>query len=345
VPTFTLGFEDRAYDEAGRRPTLDRFPGPTLPNERVSCERTALGRYPRALWHCETPSASGLEVPQLVLAEAASRRVRVVLTGEGADELFGGYAWFRLDRALRRLGRLPLTLRRLALRVGPVAAWRPRATLLLDPPDMTPARYARLMGWLPPGAGARVWSRDLAARLGPDHEERAPSPGAADEDGWHPFARLQFLEMTMRLPNLITRILDGASMAHGVEARVPFLDHELVELAAWIPPRLKLRGRTEKYVLRRALQEDLPRAIRRRRKRGLGTPYREWLRAALPSYAEELLSPGRLRDKGYFDPARVATLLARHRAGHAGGGPVLLAVLAVQVWDELFVRGRGPFDG
>jgi len=125
---------------------------------------------------------------------------------------------------------------------------------------------------------------------------------------------------------------------------VPFLDHELVELTAQIPEHLKLRGWQEKYILRRALRGVLPPEILYRRKRGLQTPYQQWLRDPLPAFAEDLLSTDRLRDKGYFVPSVVHTMLRQHReARSAWHGALLMAVLAIQTWDELFLQARGPY--
>jgi len=343
--TFSLAFDNPAYDEVGRRQTLDRFQGYNVSNERFVCDRTAFDLYPKALWHCEDPSASALEIPGMILARGASQSLKVVLTGEGSDELFGGYRWFWLDRLLRPIGALPLPLRQLVLMGGLIPRRWPRTRLLYESSEMTLARYRQLITWLPPESTQGVFSADLAQRMNADTMADGEPPTHEDIQAWHPFAQLQYYEMTVRLPNLTVHVLDRTSMAYGVEARVPFLDHELVELCARIPPHLKMRGWTEKYILRRALRGALPREILRRRKRGLRTPYGQWLREKLPGFAADLLSRERLLEKGYFNPERVRTLLERHRAGVEGYAGVLMAVLGIQLWDELFVRGRRAFDG
>jgi asparagine synthase (glutamine-hydrolysing) len=133
-------------------------------------------------------------------------------------------------------------------------------------------------------------------------------------------------------------------MAHGVEARVPFLDHELVDLCARIPPALKMRGWREKYILRRAMRDVLPPEIARRKKRGLRTPGSQWLRDPLPLFAEECLSADRLTEKGYFVASEVRDMLDRHRQQSRPweGGRLLMAVLSIQLWDEVFLRAREP---
>jgi asparagine synthase (glutamine-hydrolysing) len=130
------------------------------------------------------------------------------------------------------------------------------------------------------------------------------------------------------------------SMAHSLETRVPFLDHELVEYCAAIPPAFKMRKLREKDLLRRSLRGVLPGEILERKKRGLTAPFRSWLRGKLPPFAEEMLSESALRGKGYFHPAAVREMLRQHREGKEEQGPRLMAVLVVQLWDEIF-RGGG----
>ena len=123
--------------------------------------------------------------------------------------------------------------------------------------------------------------------------------------GWHPFEQLQYYETKIRLPDRIELSLDRASMAYSLGARVPFLDHKLVEFCARIPPSLKMTWLQEKTIFRRALNRVQPAEIARRKKRPLAAPFKHWLRAPLPNFAAELLSEKDLQAKGYFDPAAV----------------------------------------
>jgi len=157
-------------------------------------------------------------------------------------------------------------------------------------------------------------------------------------DRWPAVTRLQYYDLKVRLPSFVTHTLDRGAMAHSVEARVPFLDHELFELTARMPSSLKLKGFREKHVLREAVRDLLPRDIVERRKRGLRAPLERWFRDRLPEFAAELLSDGALRRRGWFDPAGVAGLLREHRSGTWNRSTELSAVLALQAWDALFVR-------
>jgi asparagine synthase (glutamine-hydrolysing) len=150
---------------------------------------------------------------------------------------------------------------------------------------------------------------------------------------------LRRLDLTTRLPDLVVHNLDRQSMAASLEARVPYLDHHVVELAMRIPPAILLRGGERKDPLRRALARVLPAEVARRKKRGMTAPRRGWFRRPLPEFAEEALSAERLRETGYFDAAAVTRLLEAHRSGRADAGDVLLGVLGVQLWDATFIRG------
>jgi len=185
-----------------------------------------------------------------------------------------------------------------------------------------------------------VLSGEMRHRLAADRSGESWPLSAEQLRTLSPFAALKQCELQIRLPDYVLHTADRAAMAHGLEVRVPFLDHELVELCAGIPRSLMLRWRTEKLILRRALAAALPREIRRRRKRGLQAPAAGWWRGQLPDFATELLSEDRLGASGYFAPRAVAEHLRRHRDGRADLSHVLTAVLGVQAWDALFRRGQ-----
>ncbi|HUF90061.1 MAG TPA: asparagine synthase (glutamine-hydrolyzing) [Gemmatimonadota bacterium] len=340
LEVYSLGFEDPAFDElaGGTLSDASRLP---LRVRRVMLGDADFEAYPRAIWHAESLTTTGLEIPRWVLSRATARGHRAVLTGEGSDELLGGYWWYRVDRWARPLARLPRGLRRAALR-----PLRRRDPWLVGA-AMAPAvseidRFAALVGprhrtsrdaLYSPGFRQRIAE---SRRSGPDPGDRLPARMPK-----HAFERLQCVDLGVRLSDYILRKLDRLSMAHGLEVRLPFLDPEVIDLAVRVPPRFKLRGRTEKRVLRGATDGLLPESIRRRRKRGLAAPVERWLRGPLPEFAAGMLSPECARSKGYFDPREVEERLVAHRAGARGTGGSLLGVLAVHLWDEIFLAG-GP---
>jgi asparagine synthase (glutamine-hydrolysing) len=345
IPAFSLGFDYPEVDEIGRQATLDRFPDSGLAGQRIACGRDTLTRLPEALWHAETPSASGLEIARLVLAEATASSVKVVLTGEGSDELFGGYWWFRHDRWVDPLAPLPASVRRALGTLFGLRAWRPRLYRALATAELpTPVRHAELIRLIREADFIALLSPDLREALArSEPPEAAPLPERFPR--WSRTAQHQYVELTTRLPGLILPALDRPSMARGVEARVPFLDPEVVALAAAMPPAVKLRWRAEKRVLREALRGVLPDEIRRRPKRGLAVPIHQWFREPLPPFALVALSPAELRRTGYFDSGVVTATVAAHRSGRANRGLSLLGVLSLQLWDQMLARGPGLGSG
>jgi asparagine synthase (glutamine-hydrolysing) len=345
IPAFSVGFEYPEADEIGRQATLDRFPSYGLVGHRVVCGRDTLARLPEGVWHAETPSLSGLEIARLVLAESTARQVKVVLTGEGSDELFGGYSWFRDDRWVEPFAPLPAVVRRVLGTLVGLRARRPRlyrALVMAGRP--APGRHAELIRLFREADLMALLSPELRDELG-RREPPEPAPLPDRFSRWSRADQHQYMELTTRLPGLILPALDRPSMARGVEARVPFLDPEVVALAAAMPPAVKLRWRREKRVLREALRGVVPDEIRRRPKRGLTVPIQQWFREPLPPSAVARLAPDELRRAGYFDSGEVGARLALHRAGRADRGLSLLGVLSVQLWDQMFARGVGLGPG
>ncbi len=341
VQTFSLAFkEHNRLDEITGKKTLADFPEYPIVNDRVEFKQHHFDLFPKYLWHREEPVSSVVGLCQMVLSEMTSKSVKVVLTGEGADEAFGGYPWYRLDKIFRPFAKLPVPVRRFLLLGSLVPKWKPLASqAFLAPHEMDLTRYARLIGVVDTSIVSGAFSEQMRDAL----EVCAP-PGdiaraTAARHHWAPFAQLQYVDTTTRLSDFITTNLDRLSMAHSVEARVPFLDHELIELCAQIPTSLKMRWLREKHILRRAMRKHLPEVILKKKKQGLAAPARSWLRGELPDFAAEMLSETSLREKGYFNPAAVKGLIASHRSGGADYTRILVTILGVQEWDELFVRG------
>ena len=341
IQTYSLAFENRNFDEVSGQKTLNCFPEYQLVNDKVVCRTKDFELFPKALWHCENISATGIEILQMVLSQSTARRFKVVVTGEGSDEAFGGYGRFRVDKLLSPLAVLPLFLRRWML-LGPLFPhfWPGASRVHLAPKEMNLTRYQSMEGPRQPERMEKFFSADLKSQLIKAETSALPFTPPSDFYKWHPFTQLQYYELAVRLPNYITHHLDHTTMAHSLEARVPFLDHEFIEFCARIPPALKMKRLQEKYILRRAVRKLLPKQIVWRKKRGLSAPYDQWLREKLPDFAVEMLSEANLSKKGYFYPPAIQDLLKKHRAGARDCGAHLLGILAIQVWDELFMNGQ-----
>jgi asparagine synthase (glutamine-hydrolysing) len=343
IPTFTLGFESSHFDEVTGQKTLDQYPEYGLANDRTVCRQSDLEMLPLAIWHLEDPVTSFLDILRMRLSELSARHVKVVLSGEGSDEILCGYPWCVRDKVQRSLAGLPLVWRLLTLLRPFIPA--SKNWMGASPPGPSEMNLGRYRSFICPQR-----TRIMQNLFSPSLKEELSLVGEPDDDWseperfsrWHPLNQLQYMDMMIRLPDYINHTLDRASMAYSLEVRVPFLDAELVDFCSLIPPALKIRGLQEKFILRRAAGGVLPGPIARRKKRGLAAPVAEWMQGPLPGFAVELLSRESLERKGYFNHVFVERLLRKHRAGQGRHGRLLAGVLGVQLWDEIFLKGRRP---
>lgn len=345
VDIFSVAFENPRLDEVRQVRMLHEFPGYNVRPHTVEYLDSHIGMLPQSVWYRGEPTVGGIMIARMLVSELALGKVKVVLTGEGADELFGGYPWYWMERVLWPIRYVvPNRLRRRAMpriaRSNP--QWRHKSLTMLDAPrKVGPIRYANHVG---PGywRGRRdVFSEDVRRRIAEDDPPIVDDELERRMKDWDSFQRLQYLDLTTRLPDGIMNTVDHGSMAYSLETRLPIMDHELIELGLRIPSRIKLRWR-EKAVLRNAMREYLPDEIAYRRKRGLRGPPSQWMRRDLPEYVLEMMSERKLLEAGYFDPPVVDELLQKHRSGEEYYGIQLVGVLMVQLWDDMFIRN--PLD-
>lgn len=353
VRTVSVGFEDARFDEsalaassAGRLGT-DHHP--------IIFTGDSMDDYPAALAARGEPLADATFVAMYKLFQACREQgLTVVLTGEGADELLGGYHWHREDARLAPLLRLPHALRSM-IASAPLERIRGdsgrRARLILRRAYPTVAR--RYMDWVgpdPSGNGSPLLSDEVRAGVASDPETDMLASwselGAGLRDRSE-FSQMLWLQSRTRMIDRINHNVDHMSMAHSVEARPVFLDHKLWEFCGSIPQRMKLRGlylnRTEKYVLREATKGLVPEEVRGRKKKGLSVPAAQWLRRErLPEWAEVALSRAEIEDSGLFNPHAVTRLRREHQIEDSGRGMLLLGVLSVQMWRRLFISSPAP---
>jgi asparagine synthase (glutamine-hydrolysing) len=326
VHTFTVGFRDRDYDERRFAARLAR----QLGTRHVEIE-VAEADVPAAL---DALAASGepigdpAAIPTLLLAGAARERVTVVLSGEGGDELFGGYPTYLGHLAAARFAQFPAALRRGvrgALSLVPPSSGRVPFEFLLKRFVAVADRpwVERHQAWfgtgLPPEILRPTW------REGPPL--RAPDPD--DPDVLRQAMRLDY-ETALRERLLVKG--DRATMRVALEARAPFLDADLTRAALSAPSRVHVRGLRTKILLRDVARGSVPEFIVRRGKRGLSVPVGRWLNGPLAAVANEQLRRDRLDRQGLLDGAAVARLMAEHRAGRADHGRALWPLLMLQHW-------------
>lgn len=366
--TVSVRFTDPRFDETAFQDRAARACGGE--HRSVCCtERDIAEDFPRVIWHTEVPILRTAPAPLYRLARLVREiDLKVVLTGEGADEIFAGYDIFKEDRVRRFLARRPESrLRsRLLPKLYPDVFSGERGKAFrehffrrwLSPLD-SPA-FSHLVRWENTAHLQAFFSPELREELarGEGFLERFAAQLPEDFLTWDPLSRAQHTEISIFLGNyLLSSQGDRMAMAHGVEGRFPFLDHRVVEFACALPHRLRLNGLKEKFLLRRAAQGSLPEELAHRPKQPYRAPVAScFLGNGAPDYVSELLSMPALGRSGIFHPARVGRLVAKAR--EQGGrllsereNMALVGILSTQLLDHLFVcsfppsgeaRGEGP---
>jgi asparagine synthase (glutamine-hydrolysing) len=337
--TFSIGFRERSFDElADARATAARY-GTRHTEEILAPD--ALTLLPRLVEAYDEPFADSSAVPTFLVSELAARDVKVVLSGEGGDEAFGGYEVYLADRLAPLVGRaLPRPVR--AGLVEPLVGLLPsssrRASL-----DYRAKRFLRDLD-LPPldrHAGFKlVLTEDVKAELVRPSYRSVVDPLADlrrhydDAAGVGPLARLQHVDaMTYLSDDLLTKT-DRASMAHSLEARVPFVDDRVLDFAGTLPDGVQVRGLQKKWLLRRAVRPLLPRQVVDGRKRGFSIPAARWLRHDARELVIDHLSAGAVRRQGVFEPAVVERLVQEHLDGRVDHSRPLWGLLMFSLWHE-----------
>jgi asparagine synthase (glutamine-hydrolysing) len=338
VKTFAIGFTGEAsFDETAYARRVADLLG--TDHHEFIVEPDAIDLLPFLVWHHDQPFADSSAIPTYLVSKHTRDRVTVALTGDGGDELFAGYERFYAATLAARYRRLPRFVR------GSVAA----AVRLL--PEATSyhgvAQRARRFvngAALPPALAYFDWVRLFDDALLADvlAGQGDVDPGADFASHFDPHdprdftAQLLDVNLTTYLPDDLLIKTDRSSMAASLEARAPFLDHELLELVARIPVNLKLRGSTTKYLLKEAARGLLPDDIIDRQKHGFGVPVGRWFREDLRDYAREILLDSRA-DRGYFRPDAVRTLLDEHASGQRNHGQRIWLLLTLEWWHRLFI--------
>lgn len=334
VSTFSIGFRERSFDELALARQVARRYGTDHHELIVSPRISEL--LPKLVAAFDEPFADSSAVPTYLVSKMASEHVKVVLSGEGADELFGGYETYTADQLALRLGGL-------AARLGPLVERLPSSDARVSF-DYRAKRFARAAA-LPPLERHHGWKEIFSgaqrARLvAPDWREGGGDTLASwrqrfAETADSPLlARLQDVDLGCYLADDLLVKTDRMSMAHSLEARVPFLDPLVAELAFALPTRLKVRGLAKKRLLRRAAEPLIPREIVRARKRGFSIPAAAWLRAELEPLARELLAPERTASQGFFEPAVASELLDDHLRRRQDNSRQLWGLMCFSLWAE-----------
>lgn len=337
VRTCTIGFDEAGHDERAYATAVAQRFATDHHAQVVRADDADL--IDTLVHHFDEPFADASALPGLQVAALARQRVTVALSGDGADEILAGYRRYRFQAAEERVrGLVPARWRAATFgalgRHYPKADWAPRplrakATLTALGMDGAEA-YARAVGITTPEWRARLLS-DVARRaLGGHRAEDRYVAAMRDAPARDPLDRAQYADIRIWLPGDILTKVDRTSMAVGLEAREPLLDHRLVEFCATLPANMRLHGGTGKWLMKRSLERYLPREILYRPKMGFVTPIGAWFRGALAGAAEDLARSRLLADSGWLDMASVARLVDEHRSARADHGRTLWQLLMLE---------------
>ena len=343
IRTFSIAFSEGSYDESRyAREIASRF-GTDHYEETLSPNVSEL--FDRLIVHLDEPFADVSLFPTYLVSQIAAREVKVVLSGDGGDELFAGYDWYVAERLASNLSRFGA--RGALSLLHAMSEWLPpsekkkgavnKLKRFLAGARLDPGlQHYRWLTHLSPEGRRELYTPELTAAIG-DADPRMPVLDKLGEERDDVLNRQLFADFKLFLADDILVKVDRMSMATSLEARAPFLDPRVVELAFSMPGELKLRGGTRKYVLKKALEDALPPHILHRRKEGFSIPLKNWLKSDLRPLMDELLSETRIERRGLFRFAEIDRLKREHLAGRANHAHSLFPLMVFERWAEAFL--------
>jgi len=345
VRSFSMGFADGSYNELPYAREIARLCGTQHHEGVVTPEVESL--FDRLILHLDEPFADVSLFPTFLVSQMAREHVKVVLTGDGGDELFGGYDAYEAQALAARWSSIvPESLTRATHAV--LSALPPtqkkkglinKSRRFIDGLVNAPTQIAqyRWMTFLSHGEKNRLYAPAFRDALVSSDVYR-PVRDALTRSRTDDFVNRQlYADLSVYLADDILVKVDRMSMATSLETRAPFLDRDVMELAFSMPGDLKIRGNTRKFVLKQAVAGLVPPGILNRRKEGFSIPMKNWLRRELRPLMEQLLAPDRLRQRGLIDPNEVSRLIAQHCSGRANHAHVLFSLMTFERWAEQFV--------
>ena len=348
VRTFSIGFGGSSggafYNELPyARQVAELF---KTQHQEIVVEPSVVELLPQLLWHMDEPIADTAFITTYLVSEFARRKVTVILSGVGGDELFGGYRRYLGGYYARALSRVPRFLRQSI--VKPVLGRMPvdRHSRVAN---LT--RYARALVQAADWPLAKQYQSFVEAASMTDVMNMLATPPVNFEphieaafarlDGGDPLAQMMQVDLATQLPDDLLSLTDRMSMATSLECRVPLLDEAMIDLAAQMPSRYKIAGRELKHVLKHALRDVLPKEILYRQKRGFGAPMGAWFKQELRPLVDHLLSTKQLESRGWINAAHVQALRADHDANRADHTDKLAALTNLELWAQIYLDDRG----
>jgi asparagine synthase (glutamine-hydrolysing) len=339
IKTFTVGFDaPMFYNEADSAKIIaDRF---RTDHHVLVVQAIDVEKYlPKLVWHFDEPFADPVALPTYIISEFASKQVKVVLTGDGADENFAGYLRYQIENYLRFFKNTPPLLQKNLQRMVNVLPRSKRIKKFFRGifADSMPLRYATWLAQLPDSLKNEIFTEefdDLKKISSFRIFEKILSSSGIRED----IAQMSYLDFKNWLGYVHLIRLDRMSMANSLEARAPFLDKELITFCSQIPFHLKAKGRNAKYILKKAFAGIIPREILDKKKHGFTVPVEIWFRKELKRYTQDILLDSSFFDSRFFHRPSIENLLRSHFSGREDLGTTLWALLNFALWQKTFIK-------
>jgi asparagine synthase (glutamine-hydrolysing) len=348
LKTFSIGFREKSHDESAYARQVASIYG--TDHHELVVEPSLEGLLPRLAWHYGEPFADHSAIPSFALAEITRSEVSVALNGDGGDECFGGYDRYSLADAARMADTLPRAVWKAGARhlayLGAPAATSARSSQVrraLELLGQAPwQRYANYVAYFRAEQRSALYTPEARAALDEDAALAVVRDPWTSSDAEDDVERLLDVDLQTYLPGDLLVKMDIATMAHSLEVRSPLLDHRIVELAARIPRKEKLRGRQRKRIFRDAMRPWLPDEILDRPKRGFAVPLIEWFRGPLRDVPGEILLDPATLARGIFEKRAVATLIDDHANARANNARRLWALIQLELWFRTFIDRTEP---
>ncbi len=341
VKTFSIGFNEDSFDELKyARIAAGHF---KTDHHEFILTSDFVDIVDDLVWHFDEPFADSSALPTYMVSKLAREHVTVVLSGDGGDELFGGYTRYVTDRNRSNLERLPRSLRDRLIR--PLSEALPHGALgknyLFNISLDAAGRYIDSISHFNGPRKRKLYSNEIKTKMNGSFERgeklfRQIAGSMASDDAME---NLLYLDSKTYLPSDILTKVDRMSMASSLEARSPLLDHKLIEYVTRIPSAMKVKGRETKYIFKKAIRDLVPPGILSREKQGFGVPINEWINLQLKDRITSDLSDARARTRGYFDAKYVSLILDEHRCGRRDHSHALWTLWMLELWHRRYIDG------
>ncbi len=352
VKTFSIGFEEQEFNELDHARIVSKHFG--TDHHEFIVKPDAIEILPKLVWHYNEPFADSSAIPTYYVAQMTRDYVKVVLTGDAGDENFAGYPRYRRSKYVLWFTKLPEVLRKDILsrslrRLSYIPFKRKTFNRLADFVEMLSSHqghnYLEQIRIFNEQEKRGIYTEGFFNQVAGNSSEDYLIEKYEEIDSESPLEKLVYLDMMTYLPEDLLVKVDIATMAHSLEARVPFLDHLFIEETTKIPFDLKLKGLRLKYILKKAFSNLLPEPILKRKKMGFGIPLSKWFRKELKNYTDEILLSERAIRRGIFKKEGIERLLREHLLMVQDHSAKIWALLFLEVWFRIFVDGDGNFPG